>query len=102
MRDKVEELNLIISNLKTTIFSLEERVTKEELDKLVSFLFTAFRLKRCYLHLSNLIYGGLMIRMRSKLIEKKMKQGLLVRSCKLLFQQSLKKFSRRNQQLNKR
>lgn len=34
MRDKVEELNLIISNLKTTIFSLEERVTKEELDKL--------------------------------------------------------------------
>lgn len=50
MRDKVEELNLIISNLKTTIFSLEERVTKEELDKLVSFLFTAIRLKRCYLH----------------------------------------------------
>lgn len=37
MKNKMEELNETISNLRTTISSLEERITKEESDKLVRF-----------------------------------------------------------------
>lgn len=42
MKNKVEELNVIILDLRKTISSLEERVAKEESDKLVSFSVIAF------------------------------------------------------------
>jgi hypothetical protein len=103
MKNKVEELNVIILDLRKTISSLEDRVAKEESDKLVSFLVIAFCMKRLYMLFSTShFYCGLLTRMQLSVIEKKKKQELLVKSCKLLFQRSLKKFGRRNQLLNKR
>ena len=42
MKNKVEELNVIILDLRKTISSLEDRVAKEESDKLVSFSVISF------------------------------------------------------------
>lgn len=42
MKNKVEELNVIILDLRKTISSLEDRVATEESDKLVSFSVIAF------------------------------------------------------------
>jgi hypothetical protein len=101
MNNKAEEFSVVLSDLKKTISSLEERVAKEESYKLVIFLVIAFCMNRgdtcTFLHV---IYCGLMTRMQLTAIEKKKKQGLLVRSCKLLFWQSWKKLGRRNQLLN--
>lgn len=38
MKNKIEESNEIVSNLRKSISCLEERIAKEESDKLVSLL----------------------------------------------------------------
>lgn len=94
IKTRVEEFDLIISDLKKNVSFLEERVAKEELDKLVSFLVIGFcASSRYFLHLN---FHGLLTRMRLNVIEKKKKQELLVRSRNLLFRQSLKKLGRAN------
>lgn len=49
MKNKVEEFNLIISDLKKNISFLEERVAKEESDKLVSCPVIGFCMNSGYL-----------------------------------------------------
>lgn len=105
MKIKIAELDETISNLRAAISSLEERIAKEESDKLVRLFAAILRVdipSDFFLLPDDIDSHDLTTRKLLLVMEKNRKPEVQLSRCKLLFQLSLREFGKRNQLLRER
>lgn len=94
MTNREQELNATISRMRQENALLQDKVAKEESEKLVRLPLISCLWFIHFVKGFNLFFFVSMIRMQLKIIEKKMKLGSLLKSCELLSRNSLKKLSK--------